>query len=84
VTIVQYTFTHKQYKERQKQAIHRTTKIFGRVRAVPRPCDLYPGITTEEKARKNLSQCSRRVPAASTLAGIVGSNPAGGMDVCLS
>jgi hypothetical protein len=37
----------------------------GRVRAVPRPCELYPGIrlTTEEKARKNLSQGSRKVPA---------------------
>jgi len=56
------------------QTIHRTTqnkqyveqhKIFGRVRAVPRLCELYPGIclTTEEKARKNLSRCSRRVPA---------------------
>jgi hypothetical protein len=31
----------------------------------PRLCGLYPGIclTTEEKARKNLSQGSRRVPA---------------------
>jgi hypothetical protein len=30
----------------------------GRVRAVPRLCELYPGIclTAEEKARKNLSQ----------------------------
>ena len=36
----------------------------GRVRAVPRLCELYPGIclTTEEKARENLSQGSRRVP----------------------
>jgi hypothetical protein len=36
----------------------------GRVRAVPLLCELYPGIclTTEEKARKNLSQGSRRVP----------------------
>ena len=35
-----------------------------RVRAVPRLCELYPGIclTTEEKARKNLSQGSGRVP----------------------
>jgi hypothetical protein len=35
-----------------------------RVRAVPRLCELYPGIclTTEEKARKNLSKGSRRVP----------------------
>jgi len=30
----------------------------GKVRAVPRLCEFYPGIclTTEEKARKNLSQ----------------------------
>jgi len=36
----------------------------GRVRAVPRLCELYLGIcfTTEEKARENLSQGSRRVP----------------------
>ena len=49
------------------QTIHRTTQITteqhkynkcGRVRAVPRLCAFYPGIclTTEEKARKNLSQ----------------------------
>jgi hypothetical protein len=54
------------------QTIHRTTlnkqsteqhKNFGRVRAVPRLCELYPGIclTTEEKARKNLSQGSRTI-----------------------
>jgi hypothetical protein len=53
-----------------KQTIHRTTqnkqyieqhKNFGRVRAVPRLGELYPGIclTSEEKARKNLSQGSR-------------------------
>jgi hypothetical protein len=48
------------------QTVHRTTKHkqcteqqknLERVRAVPRLCELYPGIclTTEEKARKNLS-----------------------------
>ena len=57
-----------------KQTIHRTQKYIeqhkkyiqqhnniGRVRAVPRLCGFYPGIclTTEEKARKNLSQGSR-------------------------
>jgi len=44
-----------------KQQIHRTTQQFGRVRAVPRLGELYPGIclTTEEKAGKNLSQGSR-------------------------
>jgi len=56
------------------QTVHRTTqnkqyivqhKNFGRVRAVPRLCELYPGIclTAKEKTRKNLSQGSRRVPA---------------------
>ena len=52
------------------KTVHRTTQNkqyieqpnnFGRVRAVPRLGELYPGIclTTEEKARKNLSQGSR-------------------------
>ena len=46
------------------QTIHRTQNL-GRVWAVPLVCELYPGIclTTEEKARKKLSQDSRRVPA---------------------
>ena len=37
----------------------------GRVRGVLRLCGLYPGIslTTEKKARKNLSQGSRKMPA---------------------
>jgi hypothetical protein len=54
------------------QTIHRTTKNkqyieqhknFGRVRAVPRLGELYPGIClkTEEKARKTLSQGSRTI-----------------------
>jgi hypothetical protein len=56
------------------QTVHRTTqnkqyieqhKNFGRVRAVPRLWELYPGIylTTEEETRKNLWQSSWRVPA---------------------
>jgi len=55
VAVVQYTFTHKQYTEQHN---------LGRVRAVPRLRVLYPGIclTTEEKARGNLSQGSPRVP----------------------
>jgi hypothetical protein len=47
-----------------KQTIHRTTQKFGRVRAVPRLCGLYPGIclTTEGKKhdlneRTRLSRC---------------------------
>ena len=79
MAVVQYTYTHKKYRERKKQTIHRTTQKYittqkihtyknihrtqklGRVRAVPRLCGFYPGIclTTEEKARKNLSQGSR-------------------------
>jgi len=54
------------------QTIHRTIqnkqyieeyKNFGRVRAVPGLCELYPGIclTTEERAWKNLSQGSRTI-----------------------
>jgi len=52
---VQYTFTHKQY-------IKNTINL-GRVRAEPSLCEFYPSIclTTEEKARKNISQSSRRV-----------------------
>ena len=43
----------------------RTQEILERVRAVPRLSGLYPGIclATEEKARKNLTQGNRRVPA---------------------
>jgi hypothetical protein len=53
-----------------KQTLHRTIqkfweqhKYFGRVRAMPQLGKLYPGIclTTEEKARKNLSQGSRTI-----------------------
>jgi hypothetical protein len=59
------------------QTVHRTTqnkqyieqyKNFGRERVVPRLCRLYTGIclTTEETARRNLSQGSRRMPAGTT------------------
>jgi hypothetical protein len=59
---VQYTFTHKQYTERHKTNNNRTTLTFGKVRAVPHLYGFYPDIclTTEEKARKNLSKGSRR------------------------
>jgi hypothetical protein len=45
---------------RATQKIHRATKQLVRVRAVPRLCGHHPGIslTTEEKARKNLSHGS--------------------------
>ena len=71
---VQYTFTDKIKQNDTKQTIHRTTqnkkyteqhKKFGSPRTVPLLCELYRGIwlTVEEKARKNLSQGSRSVPA---------------------
>jgi hypothetical protein len=55
----------KQYTERHKTNNIEQHKKFGRVRAVPRLCELHPGIclTTEEKSWKNLSQVSPRVPA---------------------
>ena len=54
---IQRTTQNKQYIEEHKH--------FGRVRAVPRLCGFYAGIClrTEEKARRNLSQGSRRLPA---------------------
>jgi hypothetical protein len=62
VAVVQYTFTHKQYTEYTGRSTHNIYKennweVNWEVRAVPRLCDLYPGIclTTVEKARKNLS-----------------------------
>jgi gamma-glutamyltranspeptidase len=78
-TAVQYTFTHRQYSSTvhiytqtvQQYSTHLHTNStqndtinFGTVQAVPRLCELYPGIclTAEGKARKNLSQDSRRVP----------------------
>jgi len=50
---IHITIQNKQYTKQHKN--------FGRVRAVPRLGYLYPGIclTTEEKARKTLSQGSR-------------------------
>jgi hypothetical protein len=49
-----------QKMHRATQKIHRATNKLGRVRAVPRLCGHHPGIclTTEGKARKNLSQGS--------------------------
>ena len=48
------------------QTEHRTTQLtnLGRVLTVPRLRQLYPGVclTTEGKARENLSQSSRIVP----------------------
>ena len=58
ITVHIYTQTvHRMTENKQYIEQH---KNFGRVRAVPRLGELYPGIclTTEEKARKNLSQGS--------------------------
>jgi hypothetical protein len=56
VAVVQYTFKHKQYIERHKN--------FGRVRAVPTLCDLYPGLKNEEETRKNLSKVAEECQLA--------------------
>jgi hypothetical protein len=65
VAVVHYTFTHKQYTERHKTNNIQNNTDFGRVRALPRLCGLNSDIClkTEEKARTNLSQGSRRLPA---------------------
>jgi hypothetical protein len=60
VAAAQYTFTHKQYTDYRERNIHKNQKnlkLILEMRAVPRICELYPGIclTTEEKVRKNLS-----------------------------
>ena len=62
-TVVQYTCTHKQYGERHKTINIQKTLKLGRVRTVPCLCGFYPGIclTTEEKARKNLSQVKKNL-----------------------
>jgi hypothetical protein len=56
VAVEKYTFTH---KHTQNNTIN-----LGRMQAVPRLRELYPGICliTEEKARKTLSQGTQRVP----------------------
>ena len=66
VAVVKYTYIHihtNNTENNTKQTTHRTTQKLGRVRAVPRLCGIYPGIclTTEEKARKNLSQVAIHV-----------------------
>jgi hypothetical protein len=48
-----------------KQTIYRPTQKFWKSAGVPHLCGFWPGfcLTTEGKARKHLSQGSRRVPA---------------------
>jgi len=66
-TVHIYTQTiHRKTQNKQYMEQH---KNFGRVRAVPRLCGLYPGIciTTYEKAWETLSQGSRRLPAGTMI-----------------
>ena len=61
VTRWQYPLHTNNTQNNTKQQYIQQHNNFGRVRAVPRLGQYYPGIclTTEEKARKNLSQGSR-------------------------
>jgi hypothetical protein len=58
----EHLHTNNTQNDKNKQYIEQH-KNFGRVRAVPRLGELYPDtcLTTEEKARKNLSQGSRTI-----------------------
>ena len=58
------------------QTIRRTTQLIWEEWGPCLLCDLYPGIclTTEEKARKNLSQGSRRVPVGTMKTGYTEQN----------
>ena len=49
---------------RHKQYIEKPNSLIRKLRNLPRLCEVYPIIclTIEEKARKNLSQGSRRMP----------------------
>jgi hypothetical protein len=47
VAVVQYTYTHEQYRERHKTNNIGTTQKLWRVRAVPRLCRFYPGISLQ-------------------------------------
>jgi hypothetical protein len=57
------TTQNKQYIEQHRNKQYIEQHKNGRVRAVPRLCELYPVIclTIEEKAQKNLSQGSRTI-----------------------
>jgi hypothetical protein len=60
-----HIYTQKTHRTTQNKKYLEQHKNLGRVRAVPHLCGFYPGIclTTEQKARVNLSQGSRIVPA---------------------
>ena len=58
-----HTYTPTIHRTTQNEQYIKQHEHFGRVAAVPRLGELYPGIclTTEEKARKNLSRGSRTI-----------------------
>jgi len=57
VAVVKYTFTHKQYREQHNSLIRKSADRAPSLEGIPRHC-----LTTEEKAQKNLSQGSQRIP----------------------
>jgi len=58
-----HIYTRTKHRTTQNKKYIEQHNNFGRVRAVLRLGELYPGIclTTEEKARKSLSQGSRKI-----------------------
>ena len=58
-----HIYTQTVHRTKQNKQYIEQHKNFGRLRAMPRLGELYPGIclTTEENARKNLSQGSRTI-----------------------
>jgi hypothetical protein len=68
-TVHIYVYTQTIYRTTQlTQTKHRTTQLIWEECGPYRLCELYPGIClpTEEKARKNLSQGSWRMPVGTT------------------
>jgi hypothetical protein len=61
-TVNIYTQTIHRTTQQQNNTNNKQNNKFGRVLVVPSLCEFYPGIclTTEEKARKTLTQGSRR------------------------
>jgi hypothetical protein len=54
VTAVQNTFTHKQNTEYRDRNIHNKKKKKSEMRAVPRLCELYPGICLTNEGKSDL------------------------------
>jgi hypothetical protein len=57
VAVVQYTFTHKQYTQQHNSLIKKSADRASFLKLYPDIC-----LTSEKKARKNISQDSRRMP----------------------